>query len=748
MIGATMLEYSRSAEVRPLPLKCRSDLIVHQRMRRGQTLYIIKNALTSGLSRLQAEEYWILQQLDGKRSLLVIKEAFDAEFRGKRCDIRRLERLVRYFYQCGLVTASTVGQGELIFQRKQRESRARAAWSFSSWTAIRFKGFNPDPILNSLVQSCSKNLPTSLFAAACISISFTLLFALINVRPIWLRLPQIHEIVDWNSLMILYVVILIMRIFHEIGHAITCKYFGGECNELGVIFLFFVPCLYCDVSDSWTIASRWKRMAIAAAGIVMDCWMASIGFWIWWFSNPGLVQTLAFQVWVMGFLSSLFINGNPLMRYDGYFVLSDLCDIPNLWLESRKLLANSLKKFFWVGWNSDSERPWGHDPKARICCYALASIVYQIFALTSVGALIYLFFFYRRLEFVGIALVLFLWGGLLIRTVRVSAHSIANKPRSARIRSGRATLVAVFAIATILFFFWFPFPHSVVVMGIVRSPELTPVTTLVTGQLVSFVDQGTEVESGSVIAKFESMELSQKLAQRQGELRREQAKLLGLEARRSVDKSVAIQLTPSREAVEGLELEVRKLQTEIGNLILKSPSKGTVEYSSKTGRPTGNEPITWESAPLSRWNLGATISAGTPLCWVRHQNGLDVFAYPPQETVELITPGQKAVVYRKFNSSQHVYGEVVDIATSSIDRLPAELAWDLRFDLRRPDSTNTTDPIFVVRIKSDSGISNAYENGLAKIRIHVAPQTLATRFWRWLHITFARSVKGSEQQPL
>ncbi len=246
MSDPTLIEYFRSSEVRPLPIKRRPDLIVYPRIRRGQTLYIIKNTLTLGLSRLQAEEYWILQQLDGKRSLLAIKEGFDAKFQGKRCDIRRLERLVRYFYQCGLVIACTVGQGELIFQRRQREANARVWGVFSSWTAIRIKGVNPDPILNAIVHSFSKNVFLYMCVVAGLTIATTLIFAMINFRTIWFRFPQIQELLDWNSLMILYfAVILIMRIFHEIGHALTCKVFGGECHEL--VLSSFSSFLVCTV---------------------------------------------------------------------------------------------------------------------------------------------------------------------------------------------------------------------------------------------------------------------------------------------------------------------------------------------------------------------------------------------------------------------------------------------------------------------------------------------------------------------
>ena len=77
------------------------------------------------------------------------------------------------------------------------------------------------------------------------------------------------------------------KILHEFGHGLSCKHFGGECHEIGVMFLVLTPCLYCNVSDSWMLPNRWHRAAIGAAGMYVELVLASICTFIWWFTEPG-----------------------------------------------------------------------------------------------------------------------------------------------------------------------------------------------------------------------------------------------------------------------------------------------------------------------------------------------------------------------------------------------------------------------------------------------------------------------------
>ena len=119
----------------------------------------------------------------------------------------------------------------------------------------------------------------------------------------------------------------------------TCIRLGGQCRELGLMLLVFTPCLYCEVSDAWTFPSKWQRIAVSAAGIIVEIVLAALAALVWCFSGPGLLHSLAFAVMVVCSVSTLLFNGNPLMRYDGYYVLADLLEVPNLAEQSRAVVA-------------------------------------------------------------------------------------------------------------------------------------------------------------------------------------------------------------------------------------------------------------------------------------------------------------------------------------------------------------------------------------------------------------------------
>ncbi|GAG26164.1 unnamed protein product, partial [marine sediment metagenome] len=144
------------------------------------------------------------------------------------------------------------------------------------------------------------------------------------------RLPAFHEFFGPQSWLLLGAVLAVTKVLHELGHAYACKRFGGECHEIGILLLVFTPCMYCDVSDSWLLPSKWKRAAIGAAGIYVETVLASLATFFWWHSDPGLFNFVCLQVMFICSVSTLLFNGNPLMRFDGYYIVSDLLEMPNL----------------------------------------------------------------------------------------------------------------------------------------------------------------------------------------------------------------------------------------------------------------------------------------------------------------------------------------------------------------------------------------------------------------------------------
>ena len=158
-------------------------------------------------------------------------------------------------------------------------------------------------------------------------------------RYLYEKLPSYHEFFSFSTVGYLWVALGIVKVIHEFGHGLTCKAFGGEVHEMGALFLVFSPCLYCNVSDAWTLPSKWKRILISFAGIYVELIIASIATFVWW-NTPAspFVNNLSLSLMVVCSVSTVVFNANPLMRFDGYYVLADWLEIPNLRERSNRFL--------------------------------------------------------------------------------------------------------------------------------------------------------------------------------------------------------------------------------------------------------------------------------------------------------------------------------------------------------------------------------------------------------------------------
>ena len=126
---------------------------------------------------------------------------------------------------------------------------------------------------------------------------------------------------------------------HEFGHGYSCKHSGGECHEIGAMLLVFTPCLYCNVSDSWMLPNKWHRAFIGASGMYVEMVLATFATFIWWFTDPSsLINNLSLSVMFICSVSTVLFNGNPLLRFDGYYIMMDLAEIPNLRQKSSEVL--------------------------------------------------------------------------------------------------------------------------------------------------------------------------------------------------------------------------------------------------------------------------------------------------------------------------------------------------------------------------------------------------------------------------
>src|SRR5437660_1391675 len=215
------------------------------------------------------------------------------------------------------------------------------------------------------------------FAASLGLMASAIVLILTHFATFYKNLPEYHEFFQWNRMLYLWIALGIVKVIHEFGHGISCKAFGGECHEMGALFLCLSPCLYCNVSDSWTLPSKWRRIIISFAGIYVELVIAALATWVWWNSPDGsMIANVSLCVMVLCSVSTFVFNANPLMRFDGYYIMADWLEIPNLRDRCNKYLKNIFFDYC-LGIEVPPEPYMTLNRRILFLTYAVAAYIYR-----------------------------------------------------------------------------------------------------------------------------------------------------------------------------------------------------------------------------------------------------------------------------------------------------------------------------------------------------------------------------------
>ena len=372
---APVMPAGQSAE--HLKVKLRPDLVVQPQFYEGMTHYVIKDPLALKYFRFKIEEYFLLQQFDGKQNLQDVKKAFERKYRPQTISIEDLTRFVAQLHEAGIVQIDSPEQAKVLIRRR-RKNRWRKVWQFiANILYIKIPIIDPERLLTgmypyfrwifttyfitaSVGTRCSRRSPWS-------SASGT------SSTP---KLPEFQSFFNWCTILSFWISLAIVKVIHEFGHGLTAKHFGGEVHEMGMLFLVLTPALYCDVTDSWLLPNKWKRIWISAAGIYVECFLASIATFVWWNTEPGLLNSLAMATMFICSVNTILFNANPLLRYDGYYVMADWLEIPNLRIKSTQFFAYLFQEKV-LGLEIPVQNYMPRSRRYLFVIYAIASYLYR-----------------------------------------------------------------------------------------------------------------------------------------------------------------------------------------------------------------------------------------------------------------------------------------------------------------------------------------------------------------------------------
>ena len=322
--------------------KFRKDLIISQQEFEGRTYYVIKDPLTKRFFRLKEPEYFISQNLDGEKSNQEIIEEFEKKFQVK-LDLPTLEKFIHQLEKSGFLEGE-ISQRELSKLKYKAEKEKTL---FRKILFLKIKAFNPDKFLDNLLKKVRFFYSRGFLIFSLGVIFLALVVTIANWGDLGYSLKKLFHL---TTLVKLWLAIFLIALVHELGHALTCKYFGGEVHEMGFLLIYFQPAFFTNVSDAWLFKEKRKKLLVSWAGIYIHLFFWALATLLWRITDLE-TQLNSFLLVVMIVSGVLIIfNFNPLIKLDGYYLLSDWLEIPNLRKKAFRYLGSLFKsKVFKTG---------------------------------------------------------------------------------------------------------------------------------------------------------------------------------------------------------------------------------------------------------------------------------------------------------------------------------------------------------------------------------------------------------------
>jgi putative peptide zinc metalloprotease protein len=512
------------------------------------------------------------------------------------------------------------------------------------------------------------------------------------------------------------------------------------------MFLVLTPCLYCNVSDSWMLPNRWHRAAIGAAGMYVEVVLASICTFIWWFTEPGPVNYTALNVMFISSVSTVLFNANPLLRYDGYYILSDILEIPNLRQKASTILNRKLGK--WCLGLEEPEDPFL--PKRKQWLFALYTVAASIYRWVVVLSILYFLnkvFEPYRLKIIGQILAIASIYGLLLQPL-VKMYQFFRIPgRLGKVKRWRMYTTLGILAALFAAVFLIPFPSRVYAPLEVQARNAASVYVEVEGILEKvFVEPGERVSKGQPLAQLRSVDVELAIADLEGERDAYKAQLAGLYRTSFNDPRASNEIEQVEKALESVETQLAQRKVDRDKLRLVAPRDGTVLPPPlvEPQPDAGAQLPQWSGSPFDRENVGATLRVGSKFCQIGDPGCLEAQLVIDQGDIEFVAEGQRVEMVMNQSSEYWYVSHIEHVSTEDLKVAPTHLSGThggpLPTEMTKTGQPKPLTPAFQAIVPLPPPENDPL--GLLKIglignaKITTPPRTLSNRLYRYLSRTF------------
>ncbi|MGC9450588.1 MAG: biotin/lipoyl-binding protein [Oceanipulchritudo sp.] len=684
----------------------RPHIRVHRQFFRGERWYVLHDPFNNQFFRVRPAAYDFLARLNPDRTVdSVWHECMETDPENAPGQEEAL-RLLAQLYGANLLHSAFAPDSARLFERyTKRKQRERKAF-FRSIMFARIPLIDPDNFLRrSLVIGRFFFSWPGFFLWLCV-VGAGLKIVVDNFPALK---DQTQGVLAPDNLFLLYVGLIIIKTVHEFGHAHACRRFGGEVHTMGIMFLLFTPIPYMDATASWAFRNRWQRALVGAAGMIVEIFVAALAAFVWANTAPGTIHSLAYNMMFVASVSTVLFNANPLLRFDGYYILSDLLDIPNLHQRSTGLLKHCVE-YYAFGYKKSTSPARNRKEAVWLTLFAIASWIYKIIIFATI-----LFFLADRFLILGMIMALVCGVAWVCVPLYKLVIYLASSPKLERTRFRAVSVVGGFILVLMLVLDVIPFPNHFRSPGVLQANTYSVVVPEASGVLEAILaPNGSLVEAGQPLLRLVNPELDLQIEAAEAQLAQTRAM-----QRRALREATA-DLKPLESREEATLKLLARLQEARQALVVKAAHAGS-----------------WV-APGLKDMVGSWIERGMPIGQLVDESSFYFSAIVSQnEASRLFSSeihGSEVKIYGQPETTLPVLSSKVIPAEQ--ERLPSPaVGWagggDVAVDMSEKTGTRTTEPFFEVRAGvAPAGDSQLLHGRGGRIRFDLPPEPLLRQWIR------------------
>lgn len=450
----------RVAALKP---RLRKHVEIHRHDYRGRIWFILQDHASGRSHRLSPAAYRVLGLMNGERTVQRVWDLANEQLGDRTPTQDETIRLLGQLHAADAMICDATPDSRELFRRYQRQERMKVKQKIWSPLAVRIPLWDPDGFLTATLPLVRWVFSWSIFMLWLGLVVTGLVLAVMHFGAITENI--FDRALTPANLLVLWLVYPVVKAFHELGHGYAVKIRGGEVHEIGVMFLVLIPVPYVDASAASAFRDKYDRMLVGGIGIMVELALAALALIVWLNVEQGPVHVIAYNVMLIGGISTLLFNGNPLLRFDGYYVLADLLEIPNLGTRANRHLGYVVQKYAFGSGDAEPvtylawERFW-------FATYGIAAFIYRL-------SIMFVIILYIGGKFLIVGVLLAIWAvvtqGVVPFSKAVNFLMTSHKLKTNRPRAVMTTLGFLAGVGFLLFVM--PFPHRTIVDGVTWPSE-------------------------------------------------------------------------------------------------------------------------------------------------------------------------------------------------------------------------------------------------------------------------------------